>query len=284
MFKPNEILIDAFSDRLRDEYRDVFGSEKPAYADRLAHIGRMALTWIVRSDALYHTIDHAMHVSMVGADILRGRMIADNDVTPDDWLHFIASSLCFAIGFTPGCCPGDSRDAAVIAADGSTLSLPRGATGGILWPYYTDRSQIFVRRYFRDDTVIDAERIAATIDYTRFPPLPDRNLDTMSFPGLLRAAHYIGAIADLHFHQRMTPLFLELDECGLARDLGYHSVADLREKYPTLFWTTLHPLVADGMRLLSHTGQGRRWISILHANVMIEEHSDDRADGVANRR
>ena len=58
---------------------------------------------------------------------------------------------------------------------------------------------MFVREYFTNHLVIDPELIVANIEYARFPPPLDRNLETDTYPGLLRAAQVIGAIADPDF-------------------------------------------------------------------------------------
>ncbi len=145
---------------------------------------------------------------------------------------------------------------------------------GVLWPYFTDRGKLFVREYYAGHAVLDPELLADNIEYVRFPPPPDRNLDTDTYPGLTRAAQVIGAIADPDFTLKMMPLWLELKECGMHTALGYADVTDLRDTYPAFFWQMLHPLIPDGIDCLTYTGTGRLWLSNMHSHVLLHEHEE----------
>lgn len=272
MFRPSDIIIDAFVTRLTGDYVGAFGDGNAAHIDTIVHVARMSLNRIARSNALYHNIDHTMLVTLVGQEMMRGRMVRDGDVSAGDWINFVASLLCFAVGFSRGACPGDDGDRLVVGDDGAVVTPPRGATDGWLWPYFTDRSKIFVRHYFRDHPMLNSEAMAANIEYSRFPPPTDRNHETATYPGLLRAAHLIGAVADPNFVLKMPPLMQELEESGMAALLGYADVADFRIGYPKLFWDVLYPRIAHGMELLSYTGEGRVWLANMHAHLLSEEH------------
>ncbi len=272
MLRPSEIIIDAFVERLLEDHRTLFREGHPEHASTLADVARMSLSRIATSNAPYHDINHTIVVTLVGQDMLRGRIVRNGDVDSTRWTQFVASLLCFAIGFVRDLCPGDRGSLVVTDEAGTTVTIPRGATDGFLWPYFTDRGKMFVRQYFRDHPVLDAEAMARSIEYSRFPPPEDRNLETDTDPGLLRAAHIIGAVADPDFLTKAKSLLLELDESGIAAKLGFQDVADLKVGYPKLFWSMLHPQIGDGMALLRHTGRGRAWLARLHAHVLTEEH------------
>ena len=274
MFRPSEYIINAFVKRLEEDYLGIYITGPEGHLDTIIQVARRALNRIAQSNALYHDLDHTLQVTMVGQQILRGRLVRDGDVSSLDWVHFVCSLLCFATGFSRGVCPGDSGDVCIIDEEGTTLTLPRGATDGYLWPYFADRSKIFVRQRFQNHPVLDSERVAANIEYTRFPPPSDRNFETATYPGLLRAAHLIGAIADPNFKVKMKPLMLELDESGMTAQLGYKTVLEFRNNYGKLFWEMLHPRIADGMALLEMTDEGRAWLANMHAHVLALEHDD----------
>lgn len=272
MFRPSDIIIEAFVRRLRDDYDAIFGAGQPGHRETIVETARMTLPRIARSNALFHDLDHTMLVTLVGQDILRGRMARDGDVSAGDWVHFVASLLCFAVGFVRNTCPGDDGDDCVIDEDGARLRLPRGATDARLWPHFADRGKMFVRHYFQDHPLLDSEVMAANIEYSRYPPPPDRNLETESYPGLLRAAHLIGSIADPNFMLKIKPLVLELEESGMTAQLGFANVEEFLIGYPNMFWTQLYPRVADGMELLKFSGEGRAWLANLHAHLLRQEH------------
>ena len=61
---------------LAKDFREIFGSSQNDEAERLGALARTTIECIARSDALYHTYEHTMLVTMVGRDILRGRTLA----------------------------------------------------------------------------------------------------------------------------------------------------------------------------------------------------------------
>ena len=114
MFRPSDILIDAFVKRLSRDYREAFGERDPAHHDTILRVARMVLARVARSDALYHDLVYTFLVTLVGQDILRGRIARDADVMPNDWVHFLASLLCPNVGIVRGACPGDDGNTCVI--------------------------------------------------------------------------------------------------------------------------------------------------------------------------
>lgn len=272
MIRPSQILIDAFLERLAADYARHFDHGPAGHLEALRRVAWMVLPRIARTDALYHDLEHTLQVTLVGQAMLRGRMVRNGDVRSLDYVHFVASLLSFAVGFLRGECPGDTATQVVVDGDGTLADPPRGATNGWLWPYYTDRSIRFVRHYFAEDAVLDVEELAQNIEYARFPPEAGSNTETASYPGLLRAAHLIGAVADPGFMLKLKPLFLELREAGLVERLAFRSVAEFRNDYPAFFWRVLAPFIRDGIRLLEYTDDGRMWLAQMHAHVLAEEH------------
>ena len=275
MFRPSEIVIDAFIERLRWAYTQIYGDVEPDHRETISQVARMSLARMAQSDALYHNLDHTLLVTMVGQDILRGRIARDGKVQSIDWVNFVCSLLCFATGFYRYACPGDDHERCVIDEDGATIEVPRGVTNGWLWPYFTDRSKVYVRHHYSGHAVLDAEKMVANIEYARFPPPVNIHPETTTYPGLLRAAHIIGTVADPNFLLKMPPLVQELDESGMTKMLGYSTVAEFRIHYPELFWKTLHPLILEAVALLNYTGQGREWLANMHAHLLTEEHRGD---------
>lgn len=280
MFRPSDIITEAFIERLRWAYTQIYGEGEPDHRETIAQVARMSLSRMARSDALYHNLDHTLLVTMVGHDILRGQIVRDGKVESIVWVNFVCSLLCFATGFYRYACPGDDDERCVIDEDGTTIEVPRGVTNGWLWPYFTDRSKVYVRHHFTDHPLLDVEVMVANIEYARFPPPVELHPETATYPGLLRASHIIGAVADPNFMLKMPPLVQELEESGMTKRLGFSTTAEFRENYPKLFWESLHPLLLEALELLNHTGQGREWLANMHAHLLAEEHRGD--DNFAN--
>lgn len=273
MFNASQILTDAYAKELARHFRENFPSGNGAHGEAAEAVARMALSRTARSDALFHDLEHTMNVAQVSQDIMAGAQLRDGRLKIEDWLHFTVASFCFALGFVRDVCAGDGRRRCQIDAAGGSVELPVGATDGFLWPYAADRGMLFAEAFFAEHPLIDGKVVAQLIDYARFPPPSDRQPDTATLPGLLRAAHYIGAIADPNFLLKLKPLYLELHESGLAKRLGYGSVVDLRLGYPKLYWTTIYPLTRDATELLTFTPTGRQWLANMYAQLLAEEHA-----------
>ncbi len=276
MFDPTRLIINAFIDQLKEGYSDIYGEMEKDYPAMITFIGRMALENVANCDAAYHDLHHTIMVTDVGKEILKGKHILEGGVSPFDWLHFVTAALCHDIGYIRGICPGDSEGEYVINQYGDIVKLDKGATDASLTPYHVDRSKLFVRARFRTVKLIDDEFICQLIDRTKFPVPDKKGFDiTNDFPGLLRASDLIGQLADLTYSKKSSSLFIEFEELGIAKKLGYRSGADLRLKYPEFFWNNVSPLVKDAIRYLRVTQTGKKWLANLYSNIFLEEHSSN---------
>jgi len=184
--------------------------------------------------------------------------------------------LCHDIGYVRGVCRGDTETEYVINSDGDLVKPPPGASDAFLTPYHVERGKIFVRERFGDvSKVIDAERIVANLELTRFP-VPDLSdhTGTKDFPGLIRAADLIGQLSDPSYMRKINSLFYEFVETGTAEKLGYETPADLAESYPTFFWETIYPYVKDAVRYLQLTQSGKQSVANLFSHVFAAEHNE----------
>lgn len=268
MFNPTAVTAAAFSDYLAETYLEYFSGRAPDHAAYLKGAARLMLERLGNSDALYHNAEHTMMVTLVGQQILRGRLLSEA-LQPDDWLHYILALLVHDIGYTRGACPGDTATTLVIDMEGNTFTPPKGASDAILTPWHVDRGMIYVRNRFGPSHTIDEERIARGVDFTRFP-VPDDPAyqETASEPALVRAADLIGQMADPFYHRKINALYHEFVETGAAEKLGYDSPMDLMEKYPDFFWSQVQPLIQPALKYLEQTTEGKQWVAQLYNHVL----------------
>jgi hypothetical protein len=278
MLNLTTLLIEPFVRRLQHTYHQTYGRLEPDYPGMLGWAGRMALEHIAASDALYHTVEHTVLVTLVGQDILIGKHYHDGGVTPRDWLHVMVALLCHDIGYVRGVCQADGLGVYTTGQWGERVSLPVGATDAALTPYHVDRGQCFVRERFPGHPVLDAEVLAAYIERTRFPvPADSDHQGTYDYPGLVRAADLIGQLADPRYLSKLPALFYEFAETGVNARLGYATPEDLRGAYPQFYWQVVHRYIGDGVRYLRLTQAGQQWLATLFAHVFTVEHASDEA-------
>jgi hypothetical protein len=272
LISPTGIFADAFGEHLAEQYDQAYGRREPRFAEIIREGARLVFERLSVSDALYHNAEHTAFVTLVGQDILRGERLK-HDVTPVDWLHFTIATLTHDIGYVRGVCEGDREGSYVRNERGEVFALARGASDAALAPYHIERSKIAVRERFASHQFIDAERIAAAIELTRFPvPNDEDHRETDTEAGLVRAADLIGQLADPFYPRKLNALFYEFQEIGCNASLGYKSPADIADHYPRFFWTKVEPFVGNAMNYLALTVQGRQWTANLYCNVFEMEH------------
>jgi hypothetical protein len=77
----------------------------PQHAEALGEAARLVIERLSLRDALYHTAEHTVLVTLVAQDILRGRRLRV-DVPPDEWLH---AAVTHDIGYLRGICRADTE-------------------------------------------------------------------------------------------------------------------------------------------------------------------------------
>lgn len=267
MFNPAAALAAVFGDHLAETYLQAFPKQKTQYADFLNRMARETLEQIGTSDAPYHNSEHTMMVTLVGQQIIQGRH-KTSTVRPEDWLHFILALLIHDIGFTRGVCDGDTSNEVIINEAGERVCPPRGATDAYLAPYHVDRAKIYARHRFAGCDLIDPERIAQAIEYTRFPVPDDPAYACFeSEPALVRAADLIGQIADPYYLRKISGLYHEFLETGFASKLGFSSPMDLVEQFPSFFHQQVEPLIGPALEHLGQTPDGKELVIQLYSRV-----------------
>lgn len=255
---------------LADDFRDIFGPSHNEMAERLGSLARSTVECIARSDALYHNFEHTMLVTMVGRDIMRGRVLKHR-IVPEDYIHLICACLLHDIGFVRGILKGDTRTEFVVDEAGNKVSLPRGASDAALMPYHVDRSKLFAYERLGTSPQVDPARVAEAIELTRFPPCLEGRENANLEARLMLASDLIGQLGDPLYPKKANALFAEFEEIGSNRQFGYQSPADLVDKYPKFFSELVAAHIEEGVKYLSMTVSGRQWIANLHNHVWCAE-------------
>jgi hypothetical protein len=273
-----ELIIAHFVKELKKAYKKTYSITEPQFGNIVAWSGRLALENIANCDALYHNVSHTIMVTLVGKAILEGKHLCEGRITPKHWMHFMIALLCHDIGYVKGVCKDDKDGVFATGVDDEMVKLPPGVTDAAFLPYHVDRSKLFVRERFGGKLLVevDAELIASYIEMTRFPP-PDDDFykDTKGYPGLLRAADFIGQLGDPDYLQKIPALFYEFEETGVNAKFGYKNPGDMRASYARFYWNEVYPYIQDALRYLRVTQEGKQWIAKLHSHVFEVEHGEN---------
>ena len=279
MLNIQKITIDLCVDELRKAYERTYSNLEHELNNIIAWSARLALENIANSDALYHNVEHTVMVALAGQAIVEGKHLLDGGVTPTDWAHYMIALLSHDIGYVRGICKGDKDGMLATGVGDETVDIPPGSSDAVLAPYHVDRSKLFVRERFGKGLLkgmvarIDAELINSYIEMTRFPvPEDDRYKDTKGYPGLVRAADFIGQLGDPNRPRKATALFFEFEEIGANKQFGYNRPGDLNDKNARFYWDVVSPYIQEGLKFLRVTQEGKQWIANLYANVFGAEH------------
>lgn len=276
MLNLQKLLIEYFVKELKAAYYKTYGILEPEFGEIIAWSGCLALENIANSDSLYHDVEHTMMVTSVGQAILEGKHLCEGGVTPKDWLHFMIALLCHDIGYVRGVCRADRNAMVAAGVGGGIVTLPNGGTDAALTPYHVDRSKLFVIERFGGNLLsnVNAEVIASYIEITRSPqPAEEFYKDTRGFPGLLRAADYIGQLGDPNYLRKIPALFYEFEETGANAETGFRTPGEMRKSYAKFYWNVVSPYIQDALHYLHVTQEGKQWIANLHSHVFDVEHS-----------
>jgi hypothetical protein len=270
-----ELAAEALGAFLASDMKRRFGSSHAALTELVPSAARLALECIGNSDALYHNVEHTMLVTLAAHDIMKGRALL-MPTPPEDYAHLIVACLTHDIGYVRGILQDDGADGYVIDESGRKISLPRGASDAALAPYHVDRSKLFARDRIGAIKILDAERIARAIEFTRFPISTAAPAEELEEEGsLLRAANLIGQLGDPHYLRKANAIYLEFEEIGMNRQLGYASPTDLVERYSQFYWNCVSPYIQTAIRYLNVTSSGRQWIATLYSNIFRAERDRD---------
>jgi hypothetical protein len=267
-----ELAADALGEFLSGYMKRRFSSSRERHlVEVVPSIARIAIECIGNSDALYHNVEHTMLVTLAGHDIMRGRALHSH-MSAEDYAHVIVACLMHDIGYVRGLFKSDDAHGYVIDATGQKKALPRGSSDAAMLAWHVDRSKLFAMDRTVGVEMLDPDRIARAVEGTRFPasiPLPGERIEEE--PAILRAADLIGQLGDPHYIRKANALYVEFEEAGLNRQLGYNSPADLVNLYPQFYWNCVAPHVQTAIRYLNVTSSGRQWIANLYSNVFRAE-------------
>ncbi len=263
-----ELAAGALEEFLRNFMRRSFGSSETQLAEIVPSAARVALDCIGNSDALFHNVEHTLLVTLAGHEIFCGRVLHTQS-TADDYAHIILACLAHDIGYVRGLFKEDDADGFVIDAAGTKVPLPRGSSDAALMAHHVDRSKLYVLERVKTIVPLNAKRIAAAIEGTRFPPLEGQQYDEEA--SILRAADFIGQLGDPNYLRKANALYHEFEEVGMNRQLGYDSPADIINRYPQFYWNSVAPHIQTEIGHLNRTTRGRQWIANLYSNVFRAE-------------
>jgi hypothetical protein len=89
MLNVTEILTGEVAERLDGAFEAMFGSTNREVVQQAKDAAATALNNIGTSDALYYNVEHTVHVTIVGVEILGARHLDAKNVSCSDWLKRI---------------------------------------------------------------------------------------------------------------------------------------------------------------------------------------------------
>jgi hypothetical protein len=268
MLNVTQILTAEVIARLDAAFECMFGGSERMYVQHAKDAAATTLARIATSDALYHNVEHTVHVTVVGIEILKARHLEAKNVTRDAWLNVIIALLCHDIGYVRGICASDDGERLSNGIGNQSTRVAIRRSDAALMPIHVNRGKRYVEEQFGQIALIDTPFVQSCIERTRFPvPIDASYLLTGDYPGLVRGADLIGQLSDLRYLNKLSAIFYEFEKIGFNEGMGYGLPGDLLEAYPLFFEQSVHPYIVESLRLLETTVEGREIVDNLYANL-----------------
>ncbi len=268
MLNVTQLLIAEVTMRLDVAFEAMFGRAEREYVQHAKDAAATALGHIATSDALYHNVEHTVHVTMVGLEILKARQLHELGITRGDWLNVVIALLCHDIGYVRGICRTDDGERLATGIGNQSTRIGIRSSDAALMPIHVDRGKLFVEEQFGNLEVLDILAIQVCIERTRFPvPIDPWYQQNDDYAGLVRGADLIGQLSDPRYLYKLAAIFYEFEEVGLNDTMGYEMPGDLLAAYPLFFEKSIDPYIADSILLLEKTAAGREIIENLYGNL-----------------
>jgi hypothetical protein len=271
--------IQACINYLSVECKYFYGQKSQKYIDLFLQVAMKILEKIAACDAPYHNLEHTLQVVLVGQEILHGKILCGEQISPQEWFDFMVSLLCHDIGYLKGICNNDNVSDRIFATgiEDKTIVISPNSTGASLAPYHVDRGKLFVKENLNKYDLVDVNNVQLNIEFTRFPvPTGDLYNDTVNYPGLARSADLIGQLSDPSYLLKLPALFSEFEEIGSNQALGYSSSKDLRYGYPRFYWHCVSIYLRQSIRYLEVSQAGQAILANLYNNRDTVEKELDR--------
>lgn len=268
MLNVTQLLTEQVADRLDTSFDDLFSARERHYVQQAKDAAATALAHIATSDALYHNVEHTVHVTLVGIEILAAKHRKELNVSIGDWLNTVIALLCHDIGYVRGICASDDGERLANGVGSQSTRIAVRRSDAALMPIHVDRGKRFVEEQFSAVDLVDVLAVQACIERTRFPvpadPWYQQNAD---YPGLVRGADLIGQLSDPRYLHKLSAIFYEFEEVGFNEGMGYQMPGDLLEAYPLFFEKSVDPYISESLQLLETTAAGRDIIENLYHNL-----------------
>ena len=271
------IVKELFINKLEQKRKETFPESPNNYTDIISDAVFTSLSLISRSDALYHDVEHTCLVTLCGLEIFAGKKILEGELNSEDWLHFTIALLFHDVGYIKNILAEDDKYGQVINDSGEKYQLKYGATDASLTPYHVERGKLFIgERHW--NKAINKDLLRRLISFTQFP-IPERSLEPIESKNefrelaeLVGSADIIGQLADPMYDIKIPRLYHEFEETGSAKNMGYSNPGDLRRGYPSFFINFVRPNIAEALRFLSVTEEGRKWVANLNYHIFSQSH------------
>jgi len=268
MLNVTQLLTEEVASRIDSAFGSMFGDTDREHVQHAKDAAATALSHIATSDALYHNVEHTVHVTIVGLEILKAKQAKELTITPGDWLNTVIGLLCHDIGYVRGICTSDDGDRLANGIGNQSTRISVDRSDAALMPIHVDRGKRYVEEHFGSLDLVDTLAVQACIERTRFPvPVDPWYQQNGDYPGLVRGADLIGQLSDPRYLHKLSAIFYEFEEVGFNEGMGYRVPGDLLEAYPLFFEKSVDPYISDSIGLLETTSAGRDIIENLYRNL-----------------
>lgn len=233
----------------------------------------MALAKMSISNSLFLNVNHTKRAGIIALEILDGVLHNTGFVDPRLFFNLVMATLISHVGIVGGILEEDEVNPnqpteRYYVGKGKYQTFAAPSSGSVLWPYYKERSLLFVDKNFRSLKNFNAEDVKLAIRASDIAA-KETSKDKTDLCRLVRASHILAYMTQSQYNQWLVRLYRSLEEAGLIENLKFNDLGEFRTNYKSYFWDNFLPDLTYAIKLLNGTGTGKGLVAVVYSRMSV---------------
>tara|TARA_S200000501_G_scaffold373615_1_gene421142 strand:+ start:358 stop:1179 length:822 start_codon:yes stop_codon:yes gene_type:complete len=267
------LQIEHFCEQLAHHHQRIFGDSEVELLQNTLNISRMALAKMSISNSLFLNVNHTKRAGIIALEILDGVLHNTGFVDPRLFFNLVMATLISHVGIVGGILEEDEVNPnqpteRYYVGKGKYQTFDAPSSGSVLWPYYKERSLLFVDKNFRSLKNFNAEDVKLAIRASDIAA-KETSKDKTDLCRLVRASHILAYMTQSQYNQWLVRLYRSLEEAGLIENLKFNDLGEFRTNYKSYFWDNFLPDLTYAIKLLNGTGTGKGLVAVVYSRMSV---------------
>ena len=265
------LQIEHFAEQVGYQHQRIYGSGEKTLLQDTLNLSRMALSKMAVSNSLFFNVNHTKRAGMMALQLLDGVLHQRGSVDPALFLNLVVSTLFSHVGLVGGILqedevrPNQPKEMYYIG-DGEFQTFFGPSSNSVLWPFYINRSLLYIERNLSSVEYLNTENIISAVKNSDVS-LKSSTANRQEISYHARSAHVLSYTTQSQYNQWLVRLYRSLEEANLLDRYGFSDLGEFRKNYGAYFWKNLYSDLAYSIPLFKETGEGRDLLATLFSRM-----------------